>query len=155
MQGTISESTGTFLHCINLSTILCFPAATVLTLTSMTPGITQKIFCIYVNVLTYCIGAVTLAMFSVPRSCYQKYQMFEKIKMWNHYCVVTGVCSCVVFTVVLQWGASWHWVSTPFSFWSCTLTGTSTNGAERRDTPKLERCLAHTPVRQAEMFFQQ
>ncbi|XP_057211138.1 diacylglycerol O-acyltransferase 1a [Triplophysa rosa] len=35
--GTISESTGTFLHCINLTVILCFPAATVLTLTSVTP----------------------------------------------------------------------------------------------------------------------
>ncbi|XP_055075788.2 diacylglycerol O-acyltransferase 1a [Misgurnus anguillicaudatus] len=35
--GTISESTGTFLHFINLAVILCFPAATVLTVTSMTP----------------------------------------------------------------------------------------------------------------------
>uniref|UniRef100_A0AAY4D8Z8 O-acyltransferase n=1 Tax=Denticeps clupeoides TaxID=299321 RepID=A0AAY4D8Z8_9TELE len=34
--GTISEATGTFLYFINLSVILCFPAATVLTVTSMT-----------------------------------------------------------------------------------------------------------------------
>ncbi|XP_034150589.1 diacylglycerol O-acyltransferase 1a isoform X2 [Esox lucius] len=36
--GTISETTGTFLHFVNLTTLLCFPSATVLTLTSMTPG---------------------------------------------------------------------------------------------------------------------
>uniref|UniRef100_A0A6Q2X8B7 O-acyltransferase n=1 Tax=Esox lucius TaxID=8010 RepID=A0A6Q2X8B7_ESOLU len=35
--GTISETTGTFLHFVNLTTLLCFPSATVLTLTSMTP----------------------------------------------------------------------------------------------------------------------
>ncbi|XP_030644888.1 diacylglycerol O-acyltransferase 1a [Chanos chanos] len=35
--GTISEGTGTFLHVINLLVILCFPAATVLSVTSMTP----------------------------------------------------------------------------------------------------------------------
>uniref|UniRef100_A0AAY4D987 O-acyltransferase n=1 Tax=Denticeps clupeoides TaxID=299321 RepID=A0AAY4D987_9TELE len=36
LPGTISEATGTFLYFINLSVILCFPAATVLTVTSMT-----------------------------------------------------------------------------------------------------------------------
>ncbi|XP_071224956.1 diacylglycerol O-acyltransferase 1-like isoform X2 [Salvelinus alpinus] len=37
-MGTISETTGTFLYLINLTTLLCFPSATVLTLTSMTPA---------------------------------------------------------------------------------------------------------------------
>uniref|UniRef100_A0A4W5QN14 O-acyltransferase n=1 Tax=Hucho hucho TaxID=62062 RepID=A0A4W5QN14_9TELE len=36
--GTISETTGTFLYLVNLTTLLCFPSATVLTLTSMTPA---------------------------------------------------------------------------------------------------------------------
>ncbi|KAK3511846.1 hypothetical protein QTP70_025975, partial [Hemibagrus guttatus] len=36
-MGRISESTGTFLYCVNLIAVLCFPSATVLTLTSMTP----------------------------------------------------------------------------------------------------------------------
>ncbi|XP_055733207.1 diacylglycerol O-acyltransferase 1-like isoform X2 [Salvelinus fontinalis] len=36
--GTISETTGTFLYLANLTTLLCFPSATVLTLTSMTPA---------------------------------------------------------------------------------------------------------------------
>ncbi|XP_051526939.1 diacylglycerol O-acyltransferase 1a isoform X1 [Myxocyprinus asiaticus] len=35
--GSFSEGTGTFLHFANLATLLCFPAATVLTVTSMTP----------------------------------------------------------------------------------------------------------------------
>ncbi|XP_036423425.1 diacylglycerol O-acyltransferase 1a [Colossoma macropomum] len=35
--GTISEGTGTFLYCVNLGAILCFPSATILTLNSMTP----------------------------------------------------------------------------------------------------------------------
>uniref|UniRef100_A0A3B1IHZ1 O-acyltransferase n=1 Tax=Astyanax mexicanus TaxID=7994 RepID=A0A3B1IHZ1_ASTMX len=35
--GTISEGAGTFLHFVNLSAVLCFPPATVLTLSSMTP----------------------------------------------------------------------------------------------------------------------
>ncbi|CAB1350816.1 unnamed protein product [Coregonus sp. 'balchen'] len=35
--GTISETTGTFLYLVNLTTLLFFPSATVLTLTSMTP----------------------------------------------------------------------------------------------------------------------
>uniref|UniRef100_A0A8C7PVE6 O-acyltransferase n=1 Tax=Oncorhynchus mykiss TaxID=8022 RepID=A0A8C7PVE6_ONCMY len=38
LQGTISETTGTFLYLVNLTTLLCFPSATVLTLTSMTPA---------------------------------------------------------------------------------------------------------------------
>ncbi|KAM9493841.1 diacylglycerol O-acyltransferase 1a isoform 2-T2 [Clarias gariepinus] len=36
-MGKISESTGTFLYFINLIAVLCFPSATVLMLTSMTP----------------------------------------------------------------------------------------------------------------------
>ncbi|XP_042601104.1 diacylglycerol O-acyltransferase 1a isoform X5 [Cyprinus carpio] len=36
--GTISECTGTFLHCINLAALLFVPAGTVLILTSITPG---------------------------------------------------------------------------------------------------------------------
>ncbi|XP_017309961.1 diacylglycerol O-acyltransferase 1a [Ictalurus punctatus] len=36
-MGRISESAGTFLYCINLMAVLCFPSATVHTLTSMTP----------------------------------------------------------------------------------------------------------------------
>ncbi|KAL0961927.1 hypothetical protein UPYG_G00333470 [Umbra pygmaea] len=35
--GKISETTGTFIHFVNLTTLLGFPSATVLTLTSMTP----------------------------------------------------------------------------------------------------------------------
>uniref|UniRef100_A0A8C1XS50 O-acyltransferase n=1 Tax=Cyprinus carpio TaxID=7962 RepID=A0A8C1XS50_CYPCA len=35
--GTISECTGTFLHCINLAALLFVPAATVLSVSSMTP----------------------------------------------------------------------------------------------------------------------
>ncbi|KAM6972973.1 LOW QUALITY PROTEIN: diacylglycerol O-acyltransferase 1a [Aplochiton taeniatus] len=35
--GSISESTGTFLHSVNLATMLCFPSATVLLLHSITP----------------------------------------------------------------------------------------------------------------------
>ncbi|KAI2653196.1 Diacylglycerol O-acyltransferase 1 [Labeo rohita] len=35
--GTISEGTGTFLHCINLAALSFFPAGTVLSLNSMTP----------------------------------------------------------------------------------------------------------------------
>jgi hypothetical protein len=38
LQGTISETTGTFLYLVNLTTLLFFPSATVLTLTSITPG---------------------------------------------------------------------------------------------------------------------
>ncbi|XP_043088998.1 diacylglycerol O-acyltransferase 1a isoform X3 [Puntigrus tetrazona] len=37
-MGTISEGTGAFLHCLNLSALLFVPAGTVLSLTSMTPG---------------------------------------------------------------------------------------------------------------------
>uniref|UniRef100_A0A8C1S6Q3 O-acyltransferase n=1 Tax=Cyprinus carpio TaxID=7962 RepID=A0A8C1S6Q3_CYPCA len=36
--GSISEGTGTFLHCINLAALLFVPAGTVLILTSITPG---------------------------------------------------------------------------------------------------------------------
>ncbi|CAB1320490.1 unnamed protein product, partial [Coregonus sp. 'balchen'] len=36
--GIISETTGAFLYLVNLTTLLCFPSATVLTLTSMTPA---------------------------------------------------------------------------------------------------------------------
>uniref|UniRef100_A0A674E0U4 O-acyltransferase n=1 Tax=Salmo trutta TaxID=8032 RepID=A0A674E0U4_SALTR len=34
----VIETTGTFLYLVNLTTLLCFPSATVLTLTSMTPA---------------------------------------------------------------------------------------------------------------------
>uniref|UniRef100_A0A8C1NJ70 O-acyltransferase n=1 Tax=Cyprinus carpio TaxID=7962 RepID=A0A8C1NJ70_CYPCA len=37
ISGTISECTGTFLHCINLAALLFVPAATVLSVSSMTP----------------------------------------------------------------------------------------------------------------------
>ncbi len=37
-QGTISEMTGLALHIFNLTSLLVFPAYTVLTVTSMTPG---------------------------------------------------------------------------------------------------------------------
>uniref|UniRef100_A0A8C9WDV1 O-acyltransferase n=1 Tax=Scleropages formosus TaxID=113540 RepID=A0A8C9WDV1_SCLFO len=37
LQGTFGERLGTFLHLINLSTILCLPVATVLFVSSMTP----------------------------------------------------------------------------------------------------------------------
>ncbi|KTG47131.1 hypothetical protein cypCar_00030262 [Cyprinus carpio] len=37
LQGSISEGTGTFLHCINLAALLFVPAGTVLILTSITP----------------------------------------------------------------------------------------------------------------------
>ncbi|XP_029299645.1 diacylglycerol O-acyltransferase 1a isoform X2 [Cottoperca gobio] len=42
--GTISQTTGMILHIINLTSMLIFPSATVLTLTSMTPGIYTVLF---------------------------------------------------------------------------------------------------------------
>ncbi|XP_045915205.1 diacylglycerol O-acyltransferase 1a isoform X2 [Micropterus dolomieu] len=42
--GTISEMTGRILHIFNLMFILIFPSATVLTLTSMTPGVYTVLF---------------------------------------------------------------------------------------------------------------
>uniref|UniRef100_A0A4W4EJA3 O-acyltransferase n=1 Tax=Electrophorus electricus TaxID=8005 RepID=A0A4W4EJA3_ELEEL len=35
--GTISENVGTFLYCVNLATVLCFPSSAVLMMTSITP----------------------------------------------------------------------------------------------------------------------
>uniref|UniRef100_A0A4W5MWN6 O-acyltransferase n=1 Tax=Hucho hucho TaxID=62062 RepID=A0A4W5MWN6_9TELE len=45
--GTISETTGTFLYLVNLTTLLFFPSATVLTLTSITPVGGAFALCVY------------------------------------------------------------------------------------------------------------
>uniref|UniRef100_A0AAZ3QBE1 O-acyltransferase n=1 Tax=Oncorhynchus tshawytscha TaxID=74940 RepID=A0AAZ3QBE1_ONCTS len=47
LQGTISETTGTFLYLVNLTTLLFFPSATVLTLTSITPVGGAFALCVY------------------------------------------------------------------------------------------------------------
>uniref|UniRef100_A0A674EJT3 diacylglycerol O-acyltransferase n=1 Tax=Salmo trutta TaxID=8032 RepID=A0A674EJT3_SALTR len=47
LQGTISETTGTFLYLVNLTTLLFFPSATVLMLTSITPVGGAFALCVY------------------------------------------------------------------------------------------------------------
>lgn len=43
-QGTISETTGLILHSLNLTILLIFPTALILSVTSITPGMTFNLY---------------------------------------------------------------------------------------------------------------
>lgn len=90
-QGRISESAGTFLYCINLMAVLCFPSATVHTLTSMTPG-------------------------TVPFIYVHKRWSVTAVGLWtylNLYCKVCHSENCPVYTVLRK-----RTCFTPTPFWA-------------------------------------